>query len=65
MEGPKIIYGPKFILPLVITQMEYSGKHLVTLGHLMAFTGAKRPDLGLFRASNRLGLLITWPFGST
>ena len=41
---------------MVTTQTEHSGPNLVTLGHTMNFSWAKRPNLVLFGASKRLDL---------
>ena len=45
------IYGPNCIVLVVTTQMGQFGPNQVTLGYLMTFLGAKRPDSGLIGAS--------------
>ena len=57
--------GPKYIVPVVTTQTEHSGPNLVTLGHTMNFSWAKRPNLVLFGASKRLDLPKLGPLGAT
>ena len=63
---PKIhVPGPNCIVPVVTTLTEHSGPNLVTLGHTMIFSWAKRPNLVLFGASKRLDLSKWGPLGAT
>ena len=45
--------------------MEHAGTNLVSLGHVMTFSGAKRQDLGLFGASERHDLPKNGSLGAT
>ena len=56
------IYGLNCIVPVLTPHMDYYGPNLVTLGHLMTFLGAKKPDSGLIGASKGHYLRIYWPF---
>ena len=50
---------------MVTTQTEHSGPNLVTLGHTVSISWAKRPNLVLFGTSKRLDSPKNGPLGAT